>query len=202
MMGSDCIPKLAADGSNWPIYRDRMVFTLKAFTLDKHLINAKVSSPGSKAQPSDEAEAAIIWKREDAVVKQCIAASIPDEAFKRIKEDMSAKDVWDNLDTQFEDKSRIIREKLEKSLKDQQCEEKEDVRTYFALMTSLREQLVAAGGSITDDKYARILLSSLPGEYDTVVQSIKIAACVCKKKILPDVVTVLITREYEENIEE
>ena len=200
-MESDCSPKLAADGSNWPIYRDRMVFTLRASTLDKHLINAKVPSSGSKAQPFDEAEAAISWEREDAVVKQCIAASIPDEAFKRIKEDMSAKDVWDDLNTQFEDKSRVIRDNLEKSLEDEQCGEKEDVRTYFSRMAFLREQLVAAGGSITDDNYARILLGSLPEEYYTTVQSIKIAAFVCKKDILPHVVTTLITREYEENIE-
>lgn len=112
---SDCITKLAADGSNWPIYRDRMVFALKAFTMDKHVIKAGVPMPGSEAQPVDEAEATTRWEQEDAIVKQYIAASIPDGAFNRIKEDMSAKDVWDDLNTQFDGKSRAIRERKTKT---------------------------------------------------------------------------------------
>lgn len=158
--------------------------------------------PGSEAQPFDEAEATTRWEREDAIVKQYIAASIPDDVFKRIKEDMSAKDVWDDLDTQFSGKSRVIREKLEKDISVQQCGEDEDVRTYFSRMASLREELVAAGGSITDDEYAEILLKSLQEDYYSVVQSIRIAALICEKKILPNVVTNIITKEYEDNLEE
>lgn len=68
-------------------------------------------------------------------------------------------------------------------------------------MASLREELIAAGSSITDDEYAKILLDSLPEEYEAVVQSIRIAAVICEKKILPHVVTNVITKEYEDNIE-
>lgn len=197
---SDCIPNLAADGSNWPIYRDRMIFALRAFSLNNHLVNSEAPKPGPEAQPFDEAEAAIRWEREDAIVKQHIAATIPNAAFKRMKEDMSAREVWDDLDAQFKNKSDIIREHLKTSLQNQRCGKKEDVRKYFARMASLREKLATAGGSVPDEEYAHILLRALPEEYENVVKPIKIAALVSEKKIPSHLVIDLITGEYEENI--
>ena len=56
----------------------------------------------SEAAPLDEAEAALRWERDDAIVKQHIMASIPDEVFIRIKGGTTAEGVWDHLNTQFE----------------------------------------------------------------------------------------------------
>lgn len=199
----DSIPKLAADGSNWATYRDRMVFMLKALNLADHLTSAEVPGLGSKrsaseAAPLDEAEAALHWERDDAILKQYIMASIPDQVFIKIKGDKTAKGVWDDLNTEFEAKSRGIRDEIERRLNNEKCEGNDDVPDHFSKMDSLREELAAAGGSIPDEEYAYILLDSLPEEYDTNVMIIKTVAIVSEKKISPNVVTMLITRAYEE----
>ena len=42
------IPKLQADGSNWVIYRDRMMWAMDSRTLSAHLTN--VSMPAAYSQ--------------------------------------------------------------------------------------------------------------------------------------------------------
>lgn len=112
----DYSPKLAADGSNWGIYRARMVWRLRVRSLADHLTNAEVPESGTEADTvdSDEAEDAIRWERDDETVKRYIAASIPDDVFKQIKGlgGLSAKAIWQNLTTQFERKSWRIRVQL------------------------------------------------------------------------------------------
>ncbi|KAH9986116.1 hypothetical protein BJV77DRAFT_1174160 [Russula vinacea] len=46
----DYSPKLAADGSNWGIYRARMVWRLRVRSLADHLTNAEVPESGTEAR--------------------------------------------------------------------------------------------------------------------------------------------------------
>jgi hypothetical protein len=193
----ESIPKLAADGSNWGSYRDSMVFMLGVLDLDDHLTDADVPKSGAEVETVDEAEAAFRWERDDASVKQYIAASIPNNVFILVKGGTTAKDVWHNLNTQFESQSRATRGKLKRRLCMEQCRDADDVRTHFDKMASLREQLATAGGSISDNEYAHILLDSLPEAYDTTVTAMNSVAVVCQKDIFPEAVTNLITNEYD-----
>ena len=192
----DYSPKLAADGSNWGIYRDRMVWRLGNRALADHLTNAEVPESGA------EAEAAIRWERDDETVKQYIAASIPDDAFKLINgiEGLSAKVIWQNLTRQFERKSWKFRTQLSRRLYTQNCRSDDDVRVHFAGMASLRSQLAAAGGSISEEDYAYILLASLPKEYDGIASIIDTMAFLSEKEISPGVVTRIVTNQYERNV--
>lgn len=179
----DHLPKLEADGSNWGSYRDRMVFQLgcRSDSLAGHLTNAEVpkSLAGADTETAD-LEAASRWKHEDAIVRHCIAFSIPDEVFAVVRRGTSAKDYWDNLKARFESKSRWIRVEVRRKLYDQKCGNKDDVRAHLARLFSLQEQLFAAGGCISDDDFSYLILDSLPDAYDTLVSSIKIAALFSK----------------------
>lgn len=188
------------DGSNWGIYRLRVVVMLEALDLADHLTNAEVPRPGSEVESFDEAEAVSRWERNDAIVKQYIAASIPDKIFILIKWSTSAKDVWDDLNTQFEAKTCGIRTDLEIRLRSQRCRNNGDVRSHFARMDSLREELATAGESISNNEYVGLLLTSLPEEYGAAVQFIKTAAVLSEKDISPHTVIAFFTREYEENL--
>jgi hypothetical protein len=199
-MESDDIPSLAADGSNWAIYHERMVLMLGALSLVDHLNNAETPKSGAEAETVEAAQAAIRWEHDDAIVKQYIQASIPDDVLEKIKGGTSAKDFWHSLKALFEFKSRRIRYGLERRLYNQQCRKRDNVRTHFASMDSLREQLAAAGKSIPDDEYAYLLLTSLPKAYNDTVSIVNAIASFSKKDLLPDVVTSLITKEYEEKI--
>jgi hypothetical protein len=99
----DYMPKLAADGSNWATYRDRMSWVLGGDLAD-HLTNAEVP----KSRAGAETVTTTRWERDDAIVQQYIAASIPDDVFAVVQKGTSAKDFWHNLEARFEIKSRRI----------------------------------------------------------------------------------------------
>jgi hypothetical protein len=199
----DYLPKLAADGSNWGSYRNRMVFHLGCCIdpLADHLTNAEVpkSEPGAGAET---AEATIRWKHDDAIVQHCIAVSIPDEVFAVVQRGTSAKDFWDNLEAQFEIKSRRIRAEVMRKLYNQKCRNNDDVRAHLARLFSLREQLFGAGGSISDNDFSYLILDTLPDAYDTLISSIRIAAFFGKKErnLSPYDVNELIISDYERKI--
>jgi hypothetical protein len=195
----DYIPKfkLAADGSNWATYRDRMPWLLGCPLAD-HLTNAEVPKSGAGA----ETVTAIRWEHDDAVVRQYIATSIPDNVFEVVQKGTSAKDIWHNLEARFEIKSRRIRAKVQRKLYNQKCRNNDDVRAHLARLFSLWDQLVAAGGIISDNDFSYLILNSLPDEYDTIISSIKIAAIFAEKEqnLIPYVIDILITGEYEKII--
>ncbi|KAF8494097.1 hypothetical protein F5888DRAFT_1593987, partial [Russula emetica] len=99
------LPKLAADGSNWAIYRDRMAWLLGSPLAD-HLTNAEVPKSGADAETVNDSLAR--WEHDDAIVRQYIAASIPDNIFAVVQKGTSAKDFMHNLEARFEMKLRMI----------------------------------------------------------------------------------------------
>ncbi|KAI0043511.1 hypothetical protein FA95DRAFT_1498500, partial [Auriscalpium vulgare] len=88
------VPKLAADGSNWVTYRDRMIWGLTARLLEDHLTNDAMPTAYATAGTVNGHTPAERWRQGEATVKQCIASSVPDSIFNRIKSGTRAKDVW------------------------------------------------------------------------------------------------------------
>ena len=193
---------LATDGANWPAYRDRMDIMLAAHALGDHLTNADIptskSYPGAKTGDSPMT-ATERWEVDDALVKHYIATSIPDAVFVLVK-GKSAKDFWDNMVRMFEGRSNGIRFDLSRTIYKQRCGENTNVRTHFAKLNDLRERHAAAGGSIPDGDYARILLASLPPSYGPTISTITAPAFISKKELDPFVVIRITTNEYERRI--
>jgi hypothetical protein len=79
------IPKLSADGSNWVVYRDRMIWAMNSCTLSDHLTNASMPAAYGAAGMIHGVTAPMQWVHGEATVKQAIAASVPDSIFNRIK---------------------------------------------------------------------------------------------------------------------
>ena len=195
----DYIPKLAADGSNWATYRDRMDWLLGGCDLVDHLTNAGVvPKSGARAETVTMTRC----EHDDAVVQQYIAASIPDDVFEVVQKGTNAKDFWNNLEARFEIKSRRIRAEVERKLYNQKCRNSDDVRAHLARLFSLWDQLIGAGGFMSDNDFSYLILNSLPDAYDIMISSIKIAAILNKKErnLSPYDVDILITSEYERNI--
>jgi hypothetical protein len=166
--------------------------------LADHLINAKVP----KSRAGAETVTTIRWERDDAIVRQYIAASVPDDVFEVVQKGASAKDFWHNLEARFEIKSRRIRAEVHKKLYNQKCRNNDDVRTHLARLFSLWDQLFGAGGFISDNDFSYLILDSLPDSYDTIISSFKTAAIFGEKErnLSPYVIDLLITSEYEKNI--
>lgn len=75
------VPKLAADGTNWVVYRDRMAWAMESRALADHLTNQTMPQAYATAGVVNGLDAPTRWALGEAAVKQAIAASVPDSVF-------------------------------------------------------------------------------------------------------------------------
>jgi hypothetical protein len=191
------VPKLAADGSNWVIYRDRMTWAMDSRGLSDHLTNDSMPAAYSAAGTVNGITAPVRWANGEATVKQAIAASVTDSIFNRIKGSTRAKSVWDALKQLFEGRTQMIVVDLRRQIQTLKCGEEDNVRIHFDTIANLREQLAAMGKSIPDDEYASILLGSLPTAYDATTSAMSTTASLTNTNLTPDTVIRLITDEFD-----
>jgi hypothetical protein len=113
------VPKLASDGKNWVIYKDRLMLSLDAHGISGHLdgTSTEPKDPVVRdlvaAQLTEDEEKAVTayqkelrgWKQSEAIVKQEIASTIPDSLFMKVRGEKTAKEIWDLLKKDFEKRS-------------------------------------------------------------------------------------------------
>src|SRR6267142_2035479 len=86
---------------------------------------------------------------------------------------------------------------LGKKLQNIKCGDDNDIRIHFTKLDNLCEQLSAMGKILGDDEYASILLGSLPTSYKPTTSAINAATDLSGTDITPDIVTRLVTDEYD-----
>ena len=94
------IPKLASDGKNWVIYKDRLMLSVQARGLGGHLdgTTTKPTQPAVTQAPADrkftkeEKEEINMyednmkeWFQKEAIVSQQVASTIPDSLYLKIR---------------------------------------------------------------------------------------------------------------------
>ena len=131
------IPKLAADGSNWVIYRDCLLWVLDTTAHTNHLAHSSTPTSYITAgdigglMPSEQ------WKKEEGMVKQIISATIPDIAFNCIKGHTAVKDVWAVLKRMYEERTRILMADMMRCFCNKCCVDSENVRTHLKELSQL-----------------------------------------------------------------
>jgi hypothetical protein len=189
--------KLSADGLNWVVYCDRMLWAMDLQILSDHLTNVSMPAAYGAAGTINRATAPMQWAHGKATVKQAIAASVPDSIFNRIKSSTCAKDVWDALKALFEGCMQMIIVDLCRQIQTMKCGEDDNMCTHFNMVTNLCEQLAAMGKTIADNEYVSILLGSLPAAYNTATSAMATTASLTNTTLTPDNVIRLITDEYD-----
>ncbi len=192
------IPKLLTDGTNWVIYRDRFLWAMDNNLLNVHIENEDAPSDYANSGTVNGLDAATRWKKGEGIVKQLIAATVPDTVFARIKKGTRAKDVWDSLKKYFEERTKMTVVDLARRFRNKKCGEKENVRTHFEQLANMREQLAAMGKVIDDDDFTDILLASLPPTYESTRSAINASARISGKTLTPDTVIQLFIDNYEQ----
>ncbi|KIK10603.1 hypothetical protein PISMIDRAFT_124166, partial [Pisolithus microcarpus 441] len=111
------VPKLAAEGTNWVTYKDRLLWSVEARGLGGHL-------DGSETEPEDpkslDAEMKA-WRMGEAVVKQQIAGTLPDTLFMQIKRLKSAYEIFRHLAKLFEQRSRVVAVEILRKMQNLRC---------------------------------------------------------------------------------
>ena len=184
------VPTLKADRSNWIIYKSRIELAVEAQGLPGYLTGTKVLPPhpgagkGDTWTPTkdeqklvDEYDKALPdWSRENAKVKQIIAASTPDTLHLKYHTLNSAHSLWEALASEFEQHSAVVAIELRRKLQGLHCRDKADVRAHFSKMELMRQELASLRQFVSDTDYTAILISSLPSTYDSTLSSISVSA--------------------------
>jgi hypothetical protein len=137
------------------------------------------------------------WDADKAMVQQLIAISVPDTVFNRIKMGATAKDVWDSLKKLYEGCTMLIMIDLGRQLQTTHCSEEESVQEHFEKRADMCEQLAAMGKMVNDDKFALILIGSLPMLYALTLSGILAAAEISATTPTVATVTKLAINKYD-----
>ena len=84
------LPKLASNGANWVVYRDRIIWAMLSVTATTSL-----PSCGGPRMKTNQ-------------IKQVLCSTLPDTAFNRIKNAACIKDAWDTLKRVYEERSKAL----------------------------------------------------------------------------------------------
>ena len=194
------VTKLLADGSNWVTYRDRLMWAIDSRALTEHLTETTTTATYVTVGAVNGLTPDMRWAIDQAVVKQLIAASVPDSVFNSIKSGRTAKDVWDALKRLFEGRTSLITVDLSRRLSSTHCGEDESVCEHFDKLAGIREQLAAMGKSISNDEFASILMGSLPKSYKPTLSGIAAAAEMSGTTPTIAVITKLAFDEYDNRV--
>jgi hypothetical protein len=219
------VPRLEAGGTNWVVYKDRFVWSVDARGLLEHMDGSErepvcpvkprmVPKKDSEGNDTREmAQAALTadeerlikewkaelkeWKRGEAIVKQQIAATIPDSLFMKIRDKGTALEIWEALKGDFQNKSRMVAVDLRRRLQQERCAEKGDVRAHFSKLRTMREDLAAMGHTPGDDEFYAIILGSLPYSFEPFISALNATSSVLGTVLSPDELMQAFTDEYD-----
>jgi len=138
-----------------------------------------------------------VWKLGEAVVKQQIAVTIPDSLFMKIGMKGTAYEIWEALMKDFQNKSRMVSVDLKRRLHQLRCTDKGDIRSHFATLRTMREDLASMGHAPTEDDFYAIVIGSLPPTYDSYISSINATSTVLGTFLTPDDLMQAITEESD-----
>lgn len=204
------VPKLDVAGTNWVIYKDRLLWSIDARGYLHHIdgsekepvdpINRTISSPLTQEQEAEEVEWKKLlkaWKQGEAIVKQQIAGTIPDSLFMKIRTQGTAKQIWEALSKDFQNKSQMVSVDLRRRLQEEKCQDKADIRAHFNKLRTMREDLASMGHPPTEQDFYAIILGSLPPSYDPYISAVNATSSVLGTTLSSNDLMLTVTEEYE-----
>src|SRR6266852_6517620 len=191
------LPKLAADGSNWITYRNRIKWTITMRGLGDHLTDTKITTKYIDAGDISGLKPEQRWTADKIAVNQILGTTIPDLVFNQIKTAYEPKDVWERLKALFEGKLRSMMVDLGKKFQNLHCGENDDVRTHLEKLADLCKRLSSIGRTIDDAEYTSVILGSLPPSFDSAVDSLANSYEASDKDLTPTSVIRMAINEQE-----
>ena len=202
------IPKLCDDGSNWMDYELRVKNALGAKGLWKHAdgrarqpvpltdVNGVLMALGSTTKPATEEEVESVEKKMDnyekneAYAKHIILSSTSPHLSLKIKNELTAKKMWDAVVTDVKNKSTLQQLDLLELLQSMRLNEGSDttthlteMETHFRIMEEHCNVLTTMGHTVTESNFLANVLKSVPGSYRPTVQTIDTTQLLTKQAV-------------------
>ena len=160
------IPRLEPNGVNWAVFSMRFQEAMQATRRWSYFDGSKLCPvPADKANPTDaETEAIDKWDYEDQIARYLLSQRLPDTTTMQVSHFKTVKERWEKVTEEFTAKSVYAKNDLEHVFLLMRCPKGGDVRVFLTSLTYKREELAAAGVTISDKDYERTVLKGIPDE--------------------------------------
>ena len=176
------IPRLESNGSNWAIFRMRFSSAMKVTRRWAYFTGIhRYPEPVDPAKPTrEEATAIVQWEYEDSVASYLLSQRLPDTTEMRLANCSTTEERWDQVTKEYQAKSTYAQADLHQAFLDMRCAKGGDVRDFLASLCCKREELAAAGVSVTEKEYERTILRGIPSELATFASHLLSSALIIK----------------------
>ncbi|KAG2339931.1 hypothetical protein BDR05DRAFT_834214, partial [Suillus weaverae] len=137
------------------------------------------------------------WDKNNVIVRQQIAVLVPDTLFIQLLSLTSAKDFFDTLKNQFENRSLAITMELHHQLGKLKLKEGGDAQAHYTLR-KLREELASAGDPVPDKDFFNITFVSLPRSYNNILSAVSTSIQLHQKTPTMHKLMNLVINEYNQ----
>lgn len=166
--------------SNWIIYRDLFLYVAGTAGLSSHIETGAMAPVLAAAVPNaptaDEKEGhgklLMVWNKEEAVVRQGIASTIPDSLFIKVSKEASALAMWNAVKRDKEGRSLMAVVSKRHRLAAEQCDEGGDVRAHVMKLETLHKTYTSMGDVLSENNFSGIILTSLSASYNNLVSAL------------------------------
>jgi hypothetical protein len=180
------VPMLAADGSNWIIWKRQTLTTLSAHKGVKRHIDGNARRPANlpkypsghtltkiKNEEYDELERR--WdeyNQREGIIKSQILTTVSESVTLEIQDEDEAHEIWEKLCNKHEDKALSVRVDLRRRIYALKCEDESNIRTHIHTLKSMQERLNGMGEKIEDRDFLAVMLASLPKSYRPLISTL------------------------------
>jgi hypothetical protein len=157
---SATIPRLNSEGANWAVFSMRFREAMQTTHRWGYFDGSKAHpAPKDKANPSEtETEAMERWDYEDQVARYFLSQRLPDETAMEVSTYQTAKERWDAVMQEYTAKSAYAKNDLEQAFLEMRCPKGGDVCAFLTSLRTRRNELMAAGVTISDRDFERTVL--------------------------------------------
>jgi len=118
------------------------------------------------------------WEYQDSVASFLLSQRLPDTTAMRLANCSTTMERWALVSSDYQAKSAFAQADLHQAFLDMRCTKGVDVREFLSNLCYKKEELAAAGITITDKEYERTILKGIPNELATFASQLLSSALI------------------------
>lgn len=154
IFGTTSSRMLLEGASNWHTWKFQAKVILKA-------VNVFNIVDGTHKCPEKDEEKISSWKRLDAKAQGVIVVRLSSKALLHVQNCETAKEIWDKLNTIYEQKSDVSLHVLQQKFFEEKYSVTEDISTFISRIEGLVTQIRQSNGDISENMVITKIISSL-----------------------------------------
>lgn len=187
------IPCLEPNGVNWAVFSMQFQEAMQATRHWLYFDGSKPCPvPKDKANPTDpKTEAMDKWDYKDQIAHYLLSQRLPDTTAMQVSHFRTVKEHWEKVTKEFTAKSTYAKNDLKHAFLLMHCPKGRDVQAFLTSLTYKREELAAAGVTISDKDYECTVLKGIPDELARHAAHLLGSACLTDPNAIVDTNTLI-----------